>query len=200
EMPEEEGFKLLEYVDNRNFWVVFVTAHSHYALQAIKTAALDYIMKPVGIKELRDTVEKIQSVEKGMSIVGKKQSRIDLLRDNMRIADPSKRKIALRTHNGYELIEVSQIIRCEAERAYCVFHLKDNRKIVVSKSLKSFVDTLEQMNFMRIHRSHLVNMMHVIRYIQGDNMRVLMSDQNTVPVAHRQRHRLLQYLSAAKAG
>lgn len=198
EMPGENGFQLLEYVENRNFWVIFVTGHSHYSIQAIKATALDYILKPVGIAELRQSIGKAMNVERGMSIVGKRQTRLDLLRENLRTVDPMKRKIALNTNKGWELIETRNIIEVEADRSYCQFHLTDGRTVVASKSLKYFCDTLEGLNFLRVHRSHMVNMYHVIRYVHGENMGVIMTNEIVVPVSERRRQKLIEVLNSAR--
>ena len=193
EMPEEDGFALFDYVKNRDFHVIFVTAHSKYAIQAVKIAALDYILKPVDIKELREVLKKIEHYLQN-KVEHCQQDRLKILQANLATADPSEQKIALHTQTGWELFRMNQIVRCEADRAYCVFHLIGNKKITVSKSLKEYVDTLEGANFFRVHRSHMVNLSHVVRFVSGSQMKVVLSDQSLVDVAHRRKDRLLEIL------
>ncbi|MCG8577760.1 MAG: LytTR family DNA-binding domain-containing protein [Flavobacteriales bacterium] len=196
EMPEEDGFKLFDYVDRNvhDFWVVFVTAHSDYAIPAIKIAALDYILKPVQLTELKQAIDKVKKMLQLDLDGDSNRNRMDVFRNNLRVNDPSQRKIALYVDRRYELVEFRQIIRCEADRSYSIFHLTGNRQITVSKSLNKFVDILESANFIRIHRSHMVNVSHIIRYIKGNRMKIMLSDHSLIEVAHRRRDVLIETL------
>lgn len=189
ELPGENGFSLFRYLKDRNFDVIFVTGHSEYAIQAIKIAALDYLLKPIDIRELREIVEKVKQQRKRF-FKHVFNERLDILQENLTNPISSEQKIALHTKKGWELFQMNQIVRCEANRAYCIFHLLENRRITVAKSLKEYTELLESANFFRVHRSHMINLEHVVRCISGAQMKVILSDQSLIDVAHRRKEQL----------
>lgn len=188
EMPEANGFELLERVNPRNFEVVFVTAFNHHALKAIKYSAFDYILKPVDIDELKDSVEKASC--KIFSNTNNDE-RYDVLLNNLRDSRP--KKLAIPFSEGLEFLDISQIIRLEADRSYTTFFMLDKKKIVVSKSMKEY-EILEQDNFFRIHRSHLVNLKHIKKYFKRDGGEVEMIDGAIIPVSRQKRPEFIEVL------
>jgi two-component system LytT family response regulator len=182
EMPHGNGFTLLEQFPEKTFDVVFVTAFNHYAIQAIKFSAVDYILKPINIKSFIDSVEKV---------IGKKMNtdyhaqNYDLLFENLRSTMPSK--LAIPTSEGMEYLNTKDIIRIEADRSYSWFYLADGRKILVSRNLKEYHELLSDRNFFRPHNSHLINLEFVTKYIRQDGGSIMLSDGSEVPVARGKR-------------
>lgn len=163
EMPNYSGFELLDFFDEINFEIVFLTAYKKYAVQAFQVSALDYLLKPLQIDRLESTIKKVAErlALKNSAI------RVNALKENLKSGQLSK--IVLPLANSYQFIQVSDIVAIEAARAYCNFHLSDERKFLVSKSLKHFEEILEgESSFVRIHRSFLINLNYIERYYKNE--------------------------------
>ncbi len=197
EMPNGNGFTLFEKIKNPNFFAIFTTAHAEYAIKAIKFAAMDYLLKPINLTELRSSIEKVATKlrENGAAYLENSKS-FEVITANHQ---PDKgfqfKKIALPTAEGLEFYNVKDILRCEADRAYCVFHLVDNKRIVVSKSLKEYENILADANFFRVHKSNMVNVSHITKYLKGKGGQVILSDKSLVNVAVRKKDGLLKVLA-----
>lgn len=197
EMPGGNGFTLLEKFDKPNFQLIFTTAHADYAIKAIKFAALDYLLKPINVNELKIAVEKaIDSIQNttNQSI----DQRFDVLKDNQKNEGFDFKKIALPSLEGIEFYEISEILRCEADRAYCNFYLTNGQKITVSKSLREFEELLSECNFFRVHKSNMVNLGHIKKYIKGKGGYVVLSDDSHVDVSVRKKELLMEVLANYK--
>ncbi len=190
EMPGGSGFKLLTSIDNVDFEVVFITAYEQFAIKAIRHDALDYILKPIDPKELVAAVEKVKEAKYKKTL--KKQ--YDSLLKNL---DPEQlvvRKISLSTADKIHLIDVDDIIRCESDNYYTIIFFKDGTNLMVSKTLKEMDKKLEEYDFVRTHKSHLVNMRCIKNFIK-DEMMVVMSDDTKVPVSKRKKERILEVIN-----
>lgn len=185
EMPYGTGFDLISQLNVIDFQVIFVTAYNQYALQAIKVNALDYILKPIDIDELKKAVEKIE-------LNVKEDNRLDSLITSLKDSS-SPSKIALADDGGYTMVNIDNIIRCEASINYTVFHIENSKSITVSKTLKDFEEILPKEKFVRVHQSHLVNLDKILKYYKTDGGYVLMSDNQTVTVSRRKRVDLENY-------
>lgn len=175
-MPSGNGFELLNLLPDRGFEVIFVTAYNEYAIKAFRYSAIDYLLKPVDICELVQAVSKIRRPGTDPEL-----NNIHVLMENLRHESP--RKISLPTAMGFEYILIDDIIRIEAQRSYCCFHLTGKRKYLVSRCLNDYHQILEDRKFFRIHNSHLINMKHVKSYARSDGGFVEMSDSSQVPVS-----------------
>ena len=195
EMPGGNGFSLLEEMPNPNFQVIFTTAHADYAIKAIKFAALDYLLKPININELKTAVEKaiinMNAAQDG-SLLKKK---IEVLKDNRKNEGFDFEKIALPTSDGIDFYEIREILRCEADRAYCKFHMLNGQKVVVSKPLKEFEDLLEECNFFRVNKSNMINLNQIKKYVKGKGGYLILSDDSHVDVSVRRKEALMDVLS-----
>lgn len=197
EMPGGNGFTLLEKFDKPDFQLIFTTAHADYAIKAIKFAALDYLLKPININELKIAVEKaIESVQNSSS--QHLDQRFNVLKDNQKNEGFDFKKIALPSLEGIEFYEINEILRCEADRAYCNFYLTNGQKITVSKSLREFEELLSECNFFRIHKSNMVNLGHIKKYIKGKGGYVVLSDDSHVDVSVRKKELLMEVLANYK--
>jgi len=177
QMPDGTGFDVLKAVKNKNFEVVFITAHEEFAIKAIKFSALDYLLKPIDPIELRLAVEKaIKAVEEKHEDI-----QFDALQHNMQ--PNQKRRLVLKTQESVHVVELHEIIRCEADRNYTSFYLVGGKKILVSKTLKEYETLLSQHNFLRIQQSHLINLDYVDRYDKGNGGSVVMKDKSEVPLS-----------------
>lgn len=193
EMPGGNGFTLFEHFDDPPFEVIFTTAHDLYAINAIKYAALDYLMKPVNIRELQEAVARATKIISKSENTSSNQ-KIDVLKSNLKLEDKRLTKIALPSSDGIDFIEAEAIIRAEAERSYSNFYLENGKKILVSKPLKEYEALLEQCNFFRVHKSHMINLTHIEKYIKGKGGYVIMKDGSHVDVSVRKKDDLLNRL------
>jgi two-component system LytT family response regulator len=179
QMGDQTGFDLLKLLPNKEFEVIFVTAFDKYGVEAIKFSALDYLLKPVDIKELVFAVNK---AEQKISIKHKNQQ-LDFLLNHLKHLDQAPTKIALPQLQEIRYVSVSDIIRCEADNSYTTFHLQNMDKIVVSKSIKEYADILKPLGFLRTHQSHLVNPMFIKSWIKEDGGTLLLLDGNKISVS-----------------
>ncbi len=197
EMPGGNGFTLFEKIPDPNFYVIFTTAHANYAIKAIKFAALDYLLKPINLAELKKAVEKAAQKSANSKILRESNQRqIEVLQSNKSESSFEFNKIALPTREGLEFFSVQDILRCEADRAYCVFYFTNGKRVVVSNSLKEYESILEAANFFRVHKSNIVNIEHIEKYIRGNGGHVILSDQSSVAVSVRKKAELLEVLAS----
>jgi two-component system, LytTR family, response regulator len=175
-MPSGNGFELLNLLPDRCFEVIFVTAYNEHAIKAFRYSAIDYLLKPVDISELIQAVRKIR-----ISSAKPRLSNINILLNNLTFGSP--KKISLPTAMGFEYILIDDIVRIEAQRSYCCFHLLGKRKYLVSRCLNDYHQLLEDRRFFRVHNSHLINMKHVKSYARSDGGFVEMDDSSQIPVS-----------------
>lgn len=193
QLAGESGFDILEEIrdnDNIDPEIIFVTAHNEFAIKAIKFSALDYLLKPIDPEEL---VKAVRKVEEGKGLP-KKATNINVLVENIRQASDSPKKIVVPTSDGMHVIKLSDIVRLESSSNYTTFHLDGQKSLLASKTLKEFDNMLTGYNFQRIHKSHLVNMNFVKRYVQTDGGYLILEDGSKIPVANRKKEQLLNTL------
>lgn len=188
QMPDGTGFDLLKAIPNKNFEVIFITAHEEFAIKAIKFSALDYILKPVDADELRSAIERALATLNDT----KAEPQFEALQHN--IQPNQKRRLVLKTQESVHVVELEQIIRCEADRNYTSFFLKNGKKILVSRTLKDYETLLTGYNFLRVQQSHLVNLDYVDRYDKGNGGAVVMKDGSEVPLSPAKRDVFFQIL------
>jgi two-component system LytT family response regulator len=198
EMPGGNGFTLLEDTPNPDFQVIFTTAHADYAIKAIKFAALDYLLKPLNLNELKTAVEKAALSMEDRNHSTLLAKKFEVLRDNKSSDGFNFEKIALPTSDGIDFYEISEILRCEADRAYCKFYMKNGKKILVSKPLREFEELLEECNFFRVHKSNMVNLKQIKKYIKGKGGYIILSDDSHVDVSVRKKEALMNVLANTK--
>lgn len=193
-LGDGSGFDLLEEVNKKgklNSQIVFITAHEQYAIKAFRFSALDFLLKPVDPDELEKVIGKIKNVlDKNDSV-----AHIDLLLENIRKKVDNFKRIALSNSDGIHLFEVSDIIRCESEDNYTKFYIKNNKPVLISKTLKEYEDLLTEHGFERIHQSHLINLSYLKSYIKKDGGYVIMADNSNLPISQRKKERLQELLS-----
>ena len=181
QMPDENGFKLFDYFDKLNFEVIFTTAYNQYALDAIKYSALDYLLKPINYIDLNDAIKRYENHE----FLKSKQERIDILISNMNMGISIKSKVAIPTLAGYQMEKINNIIYCEADRNYTKIHLINEKYVLVSKTLGYVEDLLPEEVFFRIHKTYLLNLNYVDKYLRTDGHRVILDNGIQLDIAHR---------------
>ncbi len=171
------GFDVLEKVDFPGIAVIFTTAYDHYALKAFKFSAIDYLLKPIDIEELKGAVKKVMADGRHEE----DQYKIQNLLSNLK--SPNEDPVLLvSTLEAVEFIRIRDIIRCEAQGAYTQLFLKDARPVMVSKVIKEFEFLLQDYGFYRVHQSHLINLKEVRKYVKADNY-LLMRDGAQIQLA-----------------
>jgi two-component system LytT family response regulator len=194
EMPNGTGFDLLSQFPEKDFEVVFITAFNHYAIKAIKFSAVDYILKPINIKEFIEAVDRVIKKHSERRSSGNENLRI--LMENLRSATPSR--LAIPTSDGMEYLNPKEIIRIEADRSYSWFFINGNRKILVSKHLKEFQELLSDRYFFRPHNSHLINLKFVRKYIRKEGGYIEMTDSSVIPVSRNRKDIFLAIMAKFK--
>lgn len=196
QLGDGTGFDILEQLMQKrgslSFNVVFITAHEQYAVKAFRFSALDYLLKPVDPEDLAKVIEKIKKVVTGSGTY----AHIDLLLENIRKKVDKFKRIALSTSDGIHLFDVSDIIRCESQDNYTKFYIKNNKPVLIAKTLKEYEDLLSEQGFERIHQSHLINLAYLKSYIKKDGGYAVMADNSHLPISQRKKERLQELLKS----
>ena len=192
EMPFGNAFDLLERIENINFKIVFVTAYSNYAIKAINHSASYYILKPIDIDELEIAVGKIEEEIKN-SDNNELQLQTKVLLENLQ--SNKNKKVVLPTLEGFEVVDMENIIRLEANDNFTNFYLKDKSKQVICRTLKFYEDVLQDSGFMRIHRSHIVNLNYIKNYKKGKGGQVELIDGSVIDVSATRKDDLLNFFN-----
>lgn len=179
QMPGMNGFEMLDQLDTDVFEVIFITSFNQYAIQAIKYSALDYLLKPIDRAELKKAIERYRiKSEKTLTV-----QRLSNLKHNMLAEHESRFQLLIPTKQGEHQFLAHDIIRCEADSNYTEIHLVNKRKFLASKTLGDIEEMLSKENFMRIHKSHLVNSAHITQLTSQDEL--LMTDKTRIPISRR---------------
>lgn len=181
EMPVMNGFVMLQHLTYKNFELIFVTAYDHYAIQAIRYSALDYLVKPIEIDELKTAVAKAEA----NMINRSSHLQLDLLLEQLHKKQPQR--ITIPTTDGLRFINISDIIYLEASNNYTNIYVSGNQKFLVSRTLKDFEELLPSEIFLRIHHASIINKNHVEKYIRGDGGQVVMRNGNVLDVSKRKK-------------
>jgi len=194
-MPNEDGFSFLNSLPERNFSVVFTTAHNEYALKAIKQSAVDYLEKPINIDDLNSAISKLKTTRKE---IGAAES-VDLATVKKLISEsqlvPSK-KLTIPTSKGLVLVNTTEIIRLEASESYTTLYLNTGKRLVSSKTIKVYEDQLSAHKFFRIHKSHIINVAdHLKEFSRSEGNMAILSDGSHVPVSRRKVSEFVEFLS-----
>lgn len=199
EMPGMTGFELLAAMKETRpeIHVIFTTAYDHYAIKAIRFSAIDYLLKPIDVEELKAAYQRFEQVRNRKSEVT-----IDLMNNlilNLRNANVKKPRLAVATQGGAVFFDIEEIVRCEADNNYTIFYLDSGKKFVASKTLKEYDNMLQEYDFIRVHQSHLINPAYIKQYTTKGMIE--MRDSTRVPVSRRKHHWVVEKLGEIyKAG
>jgi two-component system, LytTR family, response regulator len=189
QMPHLNGFQLLEKLPNKNFKLIFTTAYNEYAIQAIRFSAFDYLLKPIDVEELQ------ASVLRFLETVQDYKQQFDLLKNimhNIQAPSPDEFRLALPTREGIYYLQPPDIIRCEGLGNYTKFFVTGGKSYLISKTLGEYDTLLSPHNFIRTHKSHLVNK-NYISFIDRDGFAVL-KDNSKVEVSRRRKEEVMEAL------
>jgi len=192
-MPNEDGFELLESLENKNFSVIFITAHNQFALKALKAGAIDYLEKPIDIEDLQAAISKVSDTNKQAGNVDYRLIK-ELL--NSYKNDSKSDIISVPTLSGYEIIRVEDIIHLEADESYTRIFLTNGKKLTSSMTIARYEKVLDTKIFFRVHKSHIINMRYHLREFNRHEGNVAIMDSGeAIPVARR---KLSGFINAIK--
>jgi two-component system LytT family response regulator len=194
QMPRMNGFELLEKIKPVGFAVIFTTSYDQFAIKAIRFSALDYLLKPVDKDELRIAVDKaIKQVSRQPL-----PQQLEILMQRLYQPPKQDSRIALPTMEGLQIIPTESIISCASSSNYTILSLKDNQRLIVSRTLKEIEEMLEAYSFMRVHHSYLVNISEIRKYIRGEGGSLIMSDGTAIDVSRSKKELLLKRLQPGR--
>jgi two-component system LytT family response regulator len=188
EMPEEKGLHLFRYFEEINFEVIFTTAYDQYAINAIRLSALDYLLKPVGLDELRSSISNFKEKK------SKEQSTALLYQEMSTMASNRPQRLALPSKNSFIFLNIDDIMYCQADGSYTVFMTQKGKKHLVAKSMKEYADLLEEMGFIRVHRSAIINLKYVEQFIRTRPQKIIMADGTSITIAQSRKQYLMEKL------
>jgi len=195
-MNDGSGFDLLEIIaqeqgglDKINFKIIFITAYEQFAIKAFKYSAVDFLLKPVIPEELINAVEKIIEIKD----TAFSQKKLKVLYDNYTNTSKTK-KIVFSTSDSFCVYDIDEIIRCEAQNNNTKFYFSDGKTLVDTKTLKEYEDLLSELNFERVHISHIVNLNLIKKIIKTDGGQIIMSDNSSVPISESKRKIIIKKL------
>lgn len=198
EMPKMNGFDLLERLSPIDFHLIFTTAHDHYAIDAIRNDAFDYLLKPVDIEELKRAIARITRLrEKTVDTRENPKKRTEGPENEIAVKSNLRKtlnRIAIPTMEGLVFLDTASITHIEAQSNYTIFHFTQQPKLTVSKTLKEIEDMLPGDVFFRIHHSHIVNLNYVRKYVKGNGGHIELQDGSIVDVSRRKKDEFLRMI------
>jgi two-component system, LytTR family, response regulator len=182
------GFDLLEIFPDLSSKVIFVTASEEFAIKAFRLAAIDYLLKPIAPKDLKDAVQRAENKHY------KSEKSLEMLKETLRSPERLAKRIALHSLDKISIVEIDDIIRCEADVNNTKFFLHNGESIYVTKTLKYYEDLLVEYNFLRVHQSHLINQRFVQAFLKKDGGYLQLKNNHVVPVSVRKKAEVMALL------
>lgn len=190
EMTHGNAFDLLNQLQPIEFQVVFITAFDNYAIRAFKYSAVDYLLKPVDIDDLRGALDRVMRKAQGKSFL----DQMETLLYNVETFQLTQQKMAVPTLTGLIFIPIKDIIRFEAKGSYTSIYLANEEEIIATRNIKEYEDLLPDAIFCRVHNSHIINLHKIQKYHKGRGGHVIMEDGSNIEVASRRREEFLRRL------
>lgn len=189
QIGNQTGFDLLRQLERKDIKVIFITAFEKYAIQAFKFSAIDYLLKPVSTADLHRAISKVLSLQ--YETDGYKK--IETLLKN--IYNKDRQKLCIPDMNGFNIVEVNDIIRCEANINYTTIHINKASPITVAKSLKEFEKMLSDFNFFRVHNSHLLNLSYIKNYNKSKGGYVELANGEQIEISVRRKDEFIKTIT-----
>lgn len=190
EIGENNAFTIFEHFPKPAFKIIFISAYQNYAIQAFRFSAVDYLLKPIDPTLLSEALNKSREIIDQEHLSYK----IDSLLHNLSGTTKKSKKVVLKTANNIHVVELEDVMYCEAKRGYTTFHFADQTTIVVSNTLGEYEELFEEFDFIRIHQSYLLNINYIKRFEKNDGGAVVLKNNNSLPVATRKKDHLLSVL------
>jgi len=190
-MKDGSGFDLIKKLTDVKSKIIFVTAYNEYAIKAFKFSAIDYLLKPVDPDDLKASILRVQQIiekEKGAN-------QLEFLLSNFSDQQKRIKKITLKTATSIFILNISEILYCKSDGNYTEFHCSDGTKPLVSRPIGEYEDMLQELGFLRVHHSYLVNMDHATRFDKNDGGILFLNNGESIPVSSRKKEVLLEVLS-----
>jgi two-component system LytT family response regulator len=191
QLYDQSGFDLLKQLDEINFEIIFITAYNQYGIQAVKFAALDYLLKPIDIDELAAALNKARKAVQQKN----KNERLGHLLEYLKEENPTSPRIALPLFSETRYVNINDIVHCKADNTYTQFVLTNGENVLVSKTLKEYADMLAGYSFLRTHQSHLVNMDYIKSWLREDGGTLLLKNNTKIPVSKLNRQKVKDILA-----
>lgn len=182
-LPDGFGFDVLDRCAFKEFSVIFITAHEKYALRAIKFSAIDYLLKPFSYDDVFGAMERYKSLA---------QPNSKMFLYNLKETVAQEKRIGINSLTSIIYIKLREVVRCEANGNYTFFNLQDGLQELSSKPIKEYEELLEEFSFARVHKSHLINLLHVKKYLKNDGGSVIMNDGSEVPISKTKKEDFLE--------
>lgn len=180
EMSDMTGFEMLSRINEISFRTIFITSYSHYAIKAIRFNALDYLLKPFDLEELKSAIQRYKQ-----QLISNSTNTLPLAIKNYREPNIADHELVLHTQNGELIMKVGQISHIEGDRNYSIIHLGSGKKELVSKTLSDLEAMLEGKGFFRIHKSHLINKLYIRHSSRNDHIELL--NGSLLPISRRRK-------------
>jgi two-component system LytT family response regulator len=195
EMPHMNGFRMLNELGDYTAEIIFTTAYNHYSIDALRMSAFDYLMKPISITDLRETVARLS---RHMAVATRE--RLDVLKQSLNKNLSQESRIAVPTWEGLEFIHLRNVIRIESNSNYSRIFFTSGPSLLVTKQLKEFEEMLVPYRFCRVHNMHLINLNYVKKYLRGDGGRVVMENGDEIDVSRRKKDDFLKLINLQGMG
>lgn len=195
QMPGKNGFELLQSLPQHEFELIFVTAFDQYGIQAVKFSAIDYLLKPVNVEELKAAVEKVEEKSRKKKQNLQLENLLELLQHKQQ---KNEHRLALSTAKETRFVNPIQIVRCESSNVYTSFYLADGQNIMVSKPIFEYEELLKDYGFIRCHQSHLVNKRYITSLIKEDGAYLLLEDGSQIPISRNKKESITEALMSLK--
>jgi len=189
EMPRMSGFRVLEELQDVQAEIIFTTAYNHYAIDAIRISAFDYLVKPISVEDLQNAVNRLTLQHKHQT-----QEKLNILKKSMQENKSQEDSIAIPTGEGMEFINIKDIIHIESSSNYSKLYLLNGHTLLVTRLLKDFEEMLLPYRFYRIHHSHVINLSYIKKYIRGEGGQVVMRNGDVIDVARRKKEEFLKLI------
>ena len=191
QMPDGSGFRLLESLKDIDFDIIFTTAFDQFAIKAIKFSAIDYLLKPIFPDDLVAAVKKAEDRQDARNT----RKNVEVLLENIKKPETEAPRIVLSTSERINVVKVHDILRCESDNYYTLFFFTNGNKLLLSKTLKENEELLGEYNFIRPHKSHLINVNYIKSFNKHEGGYILMTDGSQVPVSRRKKEKIIEIIN-----
>jgi len=174
-------FSLLDRIERLNFEIIFVTSYQDYAVKACAYSCIGYVSKPIDPQKIIEAIERVRPAdERDM------KDRLEVFKGHLSHLNPFK-KITIASLDEMHFVHIHEIVRLQSDDNYTIFYTKNNEKIVASKTIRTYEEMFKPFNFFRVHRSHIINLNFIRKFIKGESAHLIMDDGEKIEVSRRRK-------------